>query len=325
MNSIIEEIKDIVFNAEDYIKKEYERKELLKKEVSEQEKRNSILNSFGIISHEESDVSTKKYNLKLKGLQNEISAIQKYSLDYPNVKFVSERVLQRVMTKYGLLINSPENFIGKIPIKNQEEIVNSNLPILSSPRPEDYSFHVIGHDSHEVLMNFGEDDSIEEYKKRISTYIKSFVKRVDKSERFAKKGFWEFRIADTNVSVSGLYMCHTETKEVTELVTGNDIVEGIVKVYNVLKVTNVDDIDFHMTNNLRIIATPDYFKKNKGYEFISDYEKERNEVKPFFKTKFTDPIVCCKMKNVGGVPIYGIITAWGEESQDPEIFNETLN
>lgn len=51
-----------------------------------------------------------------------ISLIQEYSIAYPNYKFITEEIVNKICEKYGLLFSVISNYIGDVPEKNLAEI-----------------------------------------------------------------------------------------------------------------------------------------------------------------------------------------------------------
>ncbi len=82
--------------------------------------------SAKIIKDKESDLK------KQQEASETIEAIEYYSLHYPNYKFISEKQIEKISKKYGLLYGAAKNYLGDIPDKNLAEIEAFKL------RQEDY-------------------------------------------------------------------------------------------------------------------------------------------------------------------------------------------
>jgi hypothetical protein len=61
----------------------------------------------------------EKENLKKKEL---IEAINYFSLNYPEYKFITEESVVNICNKYGLVYSEVENFRGNIPFENLEQM-----------------------------------------------------------------------------------------------------------------------------------------------------------------------------------------------------------
>lgn len=74
--------------------------------------KNAVRVKESIEQQERKEIATKHARL-----------VNKYFRLYPFNKFITDEELTRICKKYGLIIGSPEEFIGKIPEKNQMEIL----------------------------------------------------------------------------------------------------------------------------------------------------------------------------------------------------------
>jgi hypothetical protein len=54
----------------------------------------------------------------------EMAAMKHFAQNYPQYKFISHDDLLKLCAKYNLFIGWPERFIGEVPVKNAEEILN---------------------------------------------------------------------------------------------------------------------------------------------------------------------------------------------------------
>lgn len=65
--------------------------------------------------------------------------VQYYHNTYPFLKFLTENELKRICDKYNLVIHPIENYIGDVPEKNADEILNAQ-ELKATDEPEDVKY-----------------------------------------------------------------------------------------------------------------------------------------------------------------------------------------
>lgn len=230
-------------------------------------------------------IATRIYN----GVTDAQHLINEYKLVYPNYKFILQAQLERVLEKYNLYQRDCQYFMGDIPEKNIKDIQNFKVRI------DDFS-----DDLREMMLG---ENTINAYKYlseikagRGDTIYSHFIEFLPSMEKFMSNRI-ELYSYNQNSSVKP----KIDVDIVIEALDSFKQLGGN-KDYSPLTICAVESL-----------FNEDAWKEGKQ-RIIG-----KKEIEPKSQVDL-DPIVLFEVK--GG---YLIVTAWGDESNDELIFNESLN
>ena len=267
-------------------------------------------------------ISVNKFNaVNISKAQSLLQSIEHYNTLYPTKKFITEDALYEVCSKYGLIITTPDRYTGFIPVEKQREIVQFE------PKEQDIEVHKFKLDINsedkkylkdmlDTLSNWTFNKSDRYIYDRISNvninnYLDFINKYMDQVISFIKDEF------SYDVFIEGRY---------ASVQYSNDIPKAYYEKY--------DKIDY--SSRYVIVASKNLIdmsgmRVNNKFElvpFIPEEEfdklrKKEAKIREEQQRKFflqDDPIVLFKVK-------YGyiVVSAWGEEAEDPLIVNHKFN
>jgi hypothetical protein len=325
-NPIIEEIHQ-QFSSEEsklikrirYFQKEVEDDE--KRELAEKLKDKGFGNS----------ISVNKFNGdNINKAQNLANAIEQYNVDYPTKKFITEDALYEICAKYGLIITTPDRYTGFIPYEKQKEIVEFKLKGFNSDL---HHFYLDINEENEKFLKGVIDKLHDAICYQESSYRNHGVMSVN-SELFTTLSSF-IRKYDENIVnfVRQHYNYNPLTKERYPSLIDNDVIDfrnrniaSFNEKYNEFK--NGSQYVMVASKNLIDMSGMRVNNKFELVPFIPEEEfdklrKEEKEIKESEERRFftqDDPIFLAKVK-------YGyiIVSAWGEEAEDPLVVNHKFN
>ncbi len=117
--ALVEEIHAEFDSAQDrLLKRAYQ---LLSVETSPTELTGKKLLELGFINTPQAAAYTKK-NAAIRLSKKTAELIQRYMINYPTLKFITEEELERICKKYSLIFAPVSAYIGEVPAKNVHEI-----------------------------------------------------------------------------------------------------------------------------------------------------------------------------------------------------------
>jgi len=120
-------VKHLYVKNFDYVQEAIDKQKSANKEIID---KGNTLNNLGFVNTPtaknltkvQEDIADKQKQLSLE--KEELNLTNKYRIEYPNNKFVPERIFKEVAEKYNLFTSEPKRYIKEIPNKNVEEIAN---------------------------------------------------------------------------------------------------------------------------------------------------------------------------------------------------------
>ena len=132
-NEIVEEIHDTFFTEVDKLLAEAKIMKSLDSDLSVEIKKAKRLEKLGFTSTK-IVIDSKAEILRLQLLKDEnkvkkdlIEAINYFSFNYPNYKFITQESVTKICKKYGLIQGEVDKYVGDIPDKNLKEIEDFKL------------------------------------------------------------------------------------------------------------------------------------------------------------------------------------------------------
>jgi len=244
--------------------------------------------------------------------------LNEYSHSYPTLKFITDEDIIKLCKKYNLIIAPPQSYIGEIPVKNQNDIVE-----FKSKHPEIKQYFM----SEFLLNKFKRWDSLKE-----SDFDKSFERELYNYYNHS------FGLGDENDNryfnrtIADQYFAYHDLLNRLDDTTLPAAVSYIFKLYKVERditdkkpnefLKHIQELANYMQNEIFIAATtdllnvPNFARINEATnKVLIDAGREE-----FIENRVPDPIVFKKLKR-GAV----ILTAWGVEASDSLVVNHNSN
>lgn len=291
MNELIEQIHADFKTAGDKMAKQAQLVARSREEMYAQVSRNEKLSELGFTNHKKADLDPEE---ELNQARIELEAINHYKLSHPHIKFITRSSIDKLCKKYSLAFGKAEHYTGDIPVENQKAILNFEL---NEDQGDPFEFYIKADDG---------------WGYRVSNPYEMINKLYGWSLKFItdSKEFLRGRSSERNESriTFKIYNCST-----------HDYVELQVSRYDDLRrvessIRELTDQCENMTQKkLCIVAPP------------SDFTKIEDPKQAIVKVFVPDPIVLKPLKKYNNVQVYAVVTAWGPEAQDPEVYNEILN
>jgi len=266
-------------------------------DVEDFRKKGDFLTNIGF----ENSIATKLYN----SISNGVQVINNYKVKYPNYKFILEPQLERVCEKYDLYVRPLEFFLGDIPEKNVQDLMNFKVDyrdIAEAGQALLNIYHKLSMNSYSFNGNANANlGYLEKYK---DVYLHSF--------------------GDIKFELAKVFNLDTEffsTEKRNHAPNLNGFLEAIGcdvdsdSVYDNPIYGGLEHIPKSIT-----IASVKKLLSSKAFESSDDrLIKVKHQLNAKNKVEL-DPIVLCKV-NHG----YLIITAWGDEANDELVLNQINN
>lgn len=344
-NSIIEKIHHEASTAEQKLLIEADR--ILKKASNKEDvERINKLQTLGFYQFKDAVEMSPEQVRKIEYLKK---LIQTYQIKAPTAKFMTDEAVHELCEKYGLIQAPVSCYIDRIPERNQKEIVdfkidkeflrNSlmeqvevaqvNLSINSRNIKLNLAkgLHAtkdskIGAKALEIIQfiteNWEDDFSRTNYGVNRKVGLKN---QETASHQQVSKTYSDIILSALKVAIK-----HGEITESQLQTLSEDNVFDMFKrhylifdaVGRLLQQSNSDKMEFRIIAPKHMLELENYNINNKCQAIPKGYEYTAPNVKQWFEQD--DPIVQVKVE--GG---WLNITAWGEEAEHPEVFNEQLN
>lgn len=250
--------------------------------------------------------------------------LNEYSHNYPTYKFITDEDIVKLCKKYNLIIAPPQSYIGEIPLKNQNDIVNfeSKHPeikqkfmskMLLNKFKQWNSFSNLDLErslSREIYKTYNRsygDDNRRYFDSTIAGQYLAYSKYLDKLEDPSLS-------TSTAAYVFNLYKkeCNIKDKYVQNFLNGDGNAH----------LSNIKEMSDYMSNEIFIAATTDLLNIprfagiNEATNTVLIDARQENPI----HNRVPDPIVFKKLKR-GAL----IITAWGIEASDELVVNQNNN
>lgn len=79
-------------------------------------------------------IKLAKYDAIVKARDRITSFVDRYRVQYPENPFLTKQEMERIAAKYSMVIGDPSDYIGGIPDRNQEEILNFVNRVAGQPK-----------------------------------------------------------------------------------------------------------------------------------------------------------------------------------------------
>ena len=175
INLIIEEIHDTFYSEVDRILEDAKISKSLDTDKQYLIDKCNRLKALGFTSSKEvkeAEVEIKRIeHIKLenenkKGL---IEAIDYFSFNYPNYKFITEESVQKICSKYNLIYGSVDKYIGEVPEANLKHIENFRIKEID----ECYLRTILRYDGARCHKNWQIYSQSKEISKNLTGYVES--------------------------------------------------------------------------------------------------------------------------------------------------------
>ena len=251
------------------------------------------------------NITNRDIHLDYKKKEQDYNNLNELKEKYPLYKFITEDQLQQICNKYNLIIGWPEIFTAEIPQKNIKEISNFSFK-------EEDTFK--GSTDFRVIREGEWRDNTEEIIRMHRYYSASqtSIALLERAERgrltiFKGRSRWASGRVEILNSDSMVY----RHKPVDDFDANN-----MANKYGL----SISAAGFPQDESMVVVATDNHFDL-KGRAVKDNYIQD--EVVPYeLKPAAMDPIV---LKRTKYKDVLCIITAWGEEANDPMVINELYN
>jgi|GEM_PF-3647340 len=283
----------------------------------------------------ENSISVNKFNsANISKAQQLIAAIENYKVVYPTKKFITEDALYEICAKYGLIITTPDRYTGFIPYEKQKEIVEFKLDPITAKK---HQFHLdINKENKEFLSNIIDNTSsaIDDFTNEQGDHL-SHSLHVD-SVLFGKYGEflrkYKSEVANFLYNEKHYNFFDSRSKEpMVRLphmrINNFRFPEEITKEYDkrsfessyvmVASKNLIDEAGMRINNKFELVPFIPEEAFDELREDIKKEEEKENERRFFVQD---DPIFLAKVDHG-----YIIVSAWGEEAEDPLVTNHNFN
>lgn len=224
-----------------------------------------------------------------------------YTIIAPKYKFITEEKRIEICKRYGIVMADVERFIGEIPDKNVQDIIDFKISdgkyLVNSKAITGYKSYKFSEMTNEHLYNaIGKFMYLTDphWKSLIEPLIAEYYKRNPKDFKPLGEQSWK-------------------DKDTYFYIRGSRVDVSIDKIRNYSSSTNPE---FYIVSNIEQLDTTKAVVDENMYLSTELWSQQEN----MRLLQEQDPIVLAKVK--GG---YLVVTAWGNEASDNEVINPVYN
>lgn len=312
-NTIVQEIHSSFTNAEADLLAEA--KEILESADNEEKReRADQLARMGFTNAKPVEKMSKENQERAKTL---LHLKSRYDRIAPQYKFLTERKLIEICEKYGIVVGSAERYTGDIPEENQEDLFNFKVLDKSFLEIADDDYRDARHNPRNGAPVHPKEMSTGHIFNTIKLYQRKLAGDHHRGQYMSRSDVSNFPVAAFRAMITELTL-RGDTSTVNDLKESyhftplsNSQVEELFTPYKTTYFYVAADVDSFNTQGVTL-------ENNMLVEQNNNKELEESIKDSLFREY--DPIVLAKVQ--GG---YLVVTAWGDEADDPDVIEPTRN
>lgn len=300
--SIVAEIHESFTRAE--LELVYEAEMILKEATEENKEKADRLTKLGFGSAKPVERLSDK---KMQEAEQLLHLRKRYSRIAPQYKFLTEDKLVEICSKYKIVVGASERYTEDIPEKNQKDILNFNILDDSFLEISDDKYRnavwIPKHGSGMHPKNMGTEHLYNALKHICMTTLSSYSLNFDPN--IFRAMITELVLRGEKGKVEGLSYYVDQTRLSAK--QKNELLKPMKTTYFYVAA----DIDSFDTKGTELESV-----------FLNEAENDEELAESIKSTLYReyDPIVLAKVQ--GG---YLVVTAWGDEAEDPDVIQPNRN